>query len=88
MLQRQLSHLNGCNLEGAVACSCNPAAWRPDVEDNLSTRVLVLSGSRSLDVRTKLNINMGGLGEPGTARLENEGRIVSGGSLATATVCR
>lgn len=64
---------------GVVAHSCNPATWRPDVEDDLRTGVLVLSAPRWLGVRTKLGINMGALGEPGAARLAKEGRIGPGG---------
>ena len=64
---------------GVVAYSCNPATWRPDVEDDLRSGVLVLSDSRWLGVRTKLGINLGALGELGAARLVKERRNGPGG---------
>ena len=64
---------------GVVAYSCNPATWRPVVEDDLRSGVLVLSDPRWLGVRTKLGINMGALGELGAARLAKERRTGPGG---------
>jgi hypothetical protein len=46
-----------------VACSCDPATWRPGIEDDLRLGVLVLSNLRWQGVRS---INMGALGRPGT----------------------
>lgn len=68
---------------GVVAHSCNPATWRPVVEDDLRSGVLVLSDSRWLGVRTKLGINMGALGELGAARLAKERRNGPGGKLSS-----
>ena len=74
--------INFCRL-GVVAYSCNPATWRPGVEDDLRSGVLVLSDSRWLGVRTKLGINMGARGEPGVARLAKERRNGPGGKLSS-----
>ena len=77
MLVYKLSLTVGCR-PGVVACSCNPATWRPELEDGLRAGVLLSGDLCGAGVRTKLGINMGTLGEPGVTRLSKEGRTGPG----------
>ena len=58
---------------GVVACSCNPATWKPELVDGLRTGVLLVEVLCRSGVRTKPGINMVTLGEPEVTRLSKEG---------------
>jgi hypothetical protein len=67
-----------CFRLGVVACSCNPATWRPGSLDGLRAGALLLGALCRSGVRAKLGINMVPSGEPRGSRLSKEGRTGPG----------
>ena len=67
-----------CQWLGVVACSCNPATWRPRLADGLRSGDLPNGTLCRRGVRAKLGINMATSGEPSVTRLSKEGRIGPG----------
>ena len=63
---------------GVVACSCDPATWRPESVDGVRAGVLLSGDLCWAGVRTKIGINMGTPRELGVTRLSKEGRTGPG----------
>ena len=59
---------------GVVACSCDPATWRPELVDGVKAGVLLSGDLCWAGVRTKIGINMGTPRELSVTRLSKEGR--------------
>ena len=59
---------------GVVACSCDPATWRPELVDGVRAGVLLSGDLCWAGVRTKIGINMGTPRELSVTRLSKEGR--------------